>query len=689
MNSVIKRPAIFSLILLLGCAVSVRAANYRPRARAAEPAAPVFSMPGGVFTNEFKLELTADSAVIRYTSDGSEPHVASPAYKEPLAIGKCALIRAKAWYSDGGVSPTASQSYFVLADDLREFHSNLPLVAINTCGAEITPGEKSLVGLHVAENKTDRTRLTSAVDFSGLVLLNLRGHSSLRYPKRSFSVKAVNELREPRKMSMLDMPKDPDWVLYAPFPDKTLLRDVLAYELSRQMGNWAPHTRFVEVFVNDSGGKLSMEHYAGVYVFQEKITRSKQRVNITELKPDDAREPQLTGGYIFKKDHSSSRERKRLGPEGPPPAGIAGDRTGFPTGPGGFPADPAGFLPAYGGSTRGTRPTKTPPVRVGGPVTNYLSALVSARIALDDAEIFPEEDSFRTALQRNHFYFHDPEPDEITPVQRAWLKDYVNRFEAALYGPNFADAQKGYRAFIDVPTFIDYHLFSEVTKNVDAFRFSTFYYKDRGALLKMGPVWDWNLSFGNADGKQGYMPHHWLWPQLDDQQYSWFRRLFEDPDFGQRYVDRWQELRASVFATTNVLGRIDALAKFLHESQQRNFRRWEILGREISPNYFVGDSYQEEIDWMKNWTSNRLAWIEAQFPSPPVVKLGDKLALTTTNSGAKIFYTTDGTDPRAPGGQPAAHAREFSGPIALPATIVARTLVEAHWSGPVRYPKTP
>ena len=203
----------------------------------------------------------------------------------------------------------------------------------------------------------------------------------------------------------------------------------------------------------------------------------------------------------------------------------------------------------------------------------------------------------------------------------------------------------------------------------------------------MGPVWDWNLSFGNADGKQGYMPKNWLWPQLNDQEYSWFRRLFEDPDFGQRYVDRWQELRASVFATPNVLGRVDALVKLLDESQQRNFRRWEIMGRDVSPNYFVGESYKEEIDWMKNWASNRLDWIEAQFPALPVVKAGEKVELITKLEGAQVYYTVDGTDPRAPGGKTASNARAYSEALSIPAgtSITARTLVDQRWSGLMRH----
>ena len=698
MNSLVTRSSTVTLILFSGFFLAVRAANYVPKARAAQAAAPTFSTPGGVFTNVLKLELKAGEALIRYSTDGSEPTTNSPVYREAIDIAACVLVRGKAWHSDGRVSSTVSENYTVLAEDLRKFSSNLPLVILNTGREEIMAGDKSLAALRAVENKRERTTLTSAEDFSGLVLVNLRGHSSLRYPKHSYSVKSVNELKEPKSVSILGLLKDPDWVLYAPYPDKTLMRDVLAYELNRQIGTWAPRTRFVEVFASEPGEKLSMEHYVGVYVFEEKVTRSKSRVNIAKLDADDTREPELTGGYIFKKDHSSSRERKRLGADGPPQATVPTDRSGYPTPPGGFPADPAGFLLSYQGSTT-TRTTRTTTPRTttrtssranrsARAVTNYVATAVSERAVIDDAEVFPDDESFRTTLQKNYFYFQEPEPDELTGVQRAWLKAYVNRLEAALYGPDFTDAKEGYRAFIDVGSFIDYHLFSEVTKNVDAFRFSTFYHKYRGGLLKMGPVWDWNLSFGNADGKQGWMPQHWLWPQLDDQQYSWFRRLFEDPDFGQRYVDRWHELRAGVFATTNVLSRIDAFAAYLNESQERNFRRWDILGRDVSPNYFVGDNYKEEIDYMKNWASNRLAWIEAQFPAAPVVKANGKVELSNRSSNGKIYFTTDGSDPRASGGKISAMAREYSSPLVLPqsSSLFARTLTETRWSGPTRYP---
>src|SRR4029079_452121 len=108
-------------------------------------------------------------------------------------------------------------------------------------------------------------------------------------------------------------------------------------------------TRFVEVFVNQNGGKLSRRDYVGVYVLAEKIKRDKSRVNLAKLKPDDISEPRISGGYIFKKDHVGFGGGGTGGGDLGGYMGAASpsmsSRIGYPTGPGGFPGDPAGFQP--------------------------------------------------------------------------------------------------------------------------------------------------------------------------------------------------------------------------------------------------------------------------------------------------------------------------------------------------------
>ena len=117
----------------------------------------------------------------------------------------------------------------------------------------------------------------------------------------------------------------------------------------------------------------------------------------------------------------------------------------------------------------------------------------------------------------------------------------------------------------------------------------------------MGPAWDWNLSFGNADYYEGEETSGWYYENLRDTEISWIFRLRQDPDYMQRSIDRWAELRRDAFATDKVLARVDAIRAQLEEGQQRNFRRWPVLGRAIKPNYYVGPTFEAEVNWMKLW----------------------------------------------------------------------------------------
>ena len=668
-----------------------------------EAGAPVprFSLPGGVYTTNITVRLTSDSpaATIRYTLDRSEPTGKSSLFSEALVLTNSALVRARVFRPSQPPGPSVSQNYTLAEENVLTFSSNLPLVILDAYGQQVVHGMKVPAALRIIDAGEGRSSLAGKPNFEGRALINLRGRASLRYPKNSLTVKTVDELDDPLKVSLLGFPRHSDWVLYAPYPDKTLMRDVLAYELSNRMGRYAPRTGYVEVFVTENGRRLTRRDYAGVYVLEEKIKRGNGRVEVKKLGPEDCAEPELTGGYIFKKDHSSSGDMGQANAGGFPGfQGGSSTRIGFPTGPGGFPADPKGFLPALKGSSssREESSSRTRSSSRGGAVTNRIGmptrreqpVVDRGEEGVEDDEIPSFGEGFKTS-QTNRFFYVEPELDEITSVQKAWLEAYLNRFERALYGPKFIDPEQGYGAFIDAGSFIDYHLIVELTKNVDGFRFSTFFQKDRGNKIKMGPLWDWNLSFGNANGKQGWMPEYWLWPQLDDQQYAWFRRLFEDPDFGQKYVDRWSQLRTNQVATSNLLARIDQMAVLLQESQARNFERWPILGRSIHPNYYVGNSYDEEVSWMKNWVAARLAWMDQQFLVAPYLLPREIAPDPRSPVGlaapiGSIYYTIDGTDPRLAGGAVSSKASPYSVPVRLDenAKLMARARHEGRWSGP-------
>ncbi|HYV27743.1 MAG TPA: CotH kinase family protein, partial [Candidatus Eisenbacteria bacterium] len=281
--------------------------------------------------------------------------------------------------------------------------------------------------------------------------------------------------------------------------------------------------------------------------------------------------------------------------------------------------------------------------------------------------------------------------NDITPEQKAWLQRYVSQFERALYGSNFANPETGYARYLDVDSFIDQHWLIELSKNIDGYRYSAFIQKDRGGKLKMEPVWDWNLSFGNADYHGGWQTDSWYWPLIRNNEICWYRRLSQDPEFMQRVIDRWGELRKNQFAPATILGRIDEMAAQLNEAQVRNFQRWPILGQHVHPNSYVGETFADEVNWMKQWIQKRIAWIDSQMLRPPALSLkegqiasGTSLAIRAP--AGKIYYTLDGTDPRLPGGEVSAKAQPYDAAIALKGSvkIFARVNQNNSWSSPAK-----
>jgi hypothetical protein len=289
-----------------------------------------------------------------------------------------------------------------------------------------------------------------------------------------------------------------------------------------------------------------------------------------------------------------------------------------------------------------------------------------------------------------HLFYVEPNEDELTEAQKKWVTRYFADFERSLYGGNFTSPTEGYAKYLDVDSFIDYFWLVELTKNVDGFRYSAFLHKPRGGKITMGPAWDWNLSFGNADYYDGNETSGWYYENLRDNEISWIYRLRQDPDYMQRSIDRWAELRRDVLSTEKILARVDALRAQLQESQERNFRRWPVLGRPIHPNYYVGPTFDAEINWMKLWIKDRLAWIDRQYPATPkishkpgAVVSGTKISLA--GSGGEILYTLDGSDPRAAGGSQAKSAKKYDGPVSIhrETKITARVRRGSTWSGPV------
>ncbi|UCH14064.1 MAG: CotH kinase family protein [Bacteroidales bacterium] len=411
--------------------------------------------------------------------------------------------------------------------------SNLPILIIDTRGQEIRNDYRITADMGIIYNGPgQRNNLSDPWNnYNGLIDIEYRGSSSLWFPKKPFRVETVDSLGNNRNVSLLGMPRENDWVLHNPFSDKSLLRNVLAYKLSNDIGRYASRTRMCEVVLNNE--------YQGVYVLMEKIKRDRNRVDIAEIDSNDIAGDSLTGGYILKVD-------------------------------------------------------KTDGENVGG--------------WQSDNNIF--------------YQYHFPKPDRIQPQQAAYIQNYIKAFETMISSENYRDS---YLDFIDLGSFVDHFILNEISKNIDAYRLSAFMYKDRESLdnrLLMGPIWDFNLSFGNANYYQGDLTSEWNLDHLiaasefDFPVPFWWEIIRNDEEFLLRLSQRWWTLRSDKFDSDKLMDFIDSMADSLEEAQIRNFEKWPILGEYIWPNAFIGNTYQEEIDFMKDWLLDRIEWMDSMIDLP-------------------------------------------------------------------------
>ena len=220
-----------------------------------------------------------------------------------------------------------------------------------------------------------------------------------------------------------------------------------------------------------------------------------------------------------------------------------------------------------------------------------------------------------------YFQHEYPKWDEMQPAQTDYIRRYVDSFEVALKSPEFQDAESGWRRFGEETSFLDYLFINELSKNVDGYRLSTYFYKkrdDEGGKIKMGALWDFDLAWHNADYCDNWLASGWAFDInyvcQDAGVPFWWERLMQDTLFIQNLACRWQSLRSGALSTDSIFATIDSMAAVVQEAQARNFQLWPILGIYVWPNPGpLPDTYAGEVQKMKNWISDRLDWLDFTF----------------------------------------------------------------------------
>lgn len=175
--------------------------------------------------------------------------------------------------------------------------SDLPIIIIDTRGEAIPYDDpRAIADMDVIYNGPGfRNQVSDPADhYSGLISIEIRGESSAGWDYKSYGIETQNEDGSNRNVSLLGLPEEQDWVLHAPYYDRSLLRNVLIFDLARKMGWYASRTVYCELILNGE--------YQGIYVLMEKIKRDDERVNIATLSPEETTGDDVTGGYILRVD---------------------------------------------------------------------------------------------------------------------------------------------------------------------------------------------------------------------------------------------------------------------------------------------------------------------------------------------------------------------------------------------------
>ena len=183
--------------------------------------------------------------------------------------------------------------------------------------------------------------------------------------------------------------------------------------------------------------------------------------------------------------------------------------------------------------------------------------------------------------------------------------NYVATADAVLYSEYFTDPNYGWRAYFDMDSFVDWYLINEITHNPDAtMLYSCYMHFKRGGKIHMGPIWDFDLAFGNTDYWERGPYNFWI------KKSDWIIRMFKDPAFVARVKERYDYFYSR---KTDIMREIDETAVYLKGSIEENENRWGTLYEYVLPNYEIWGSYQNEVQSVKQWLNLRMDWLKEQF----------------------------------------------------------------------------
>ena len=234
-----------------------------------------------------------------------------------------------------------------------------------------------------------------------------------------------------------------------------------------------------------------------------------------------------------------------------------------------------------------------------------------------------------------HFVYHDPKPTELSDEQKLYLQTYVDALETTLYSESYNDAEDGYHQYIDVESFADYFIIQELSRNVDGYKKSRYFFKDKdskGGLVHSGPVWDFDWAWKNlndacnifnmTDGSGWAYKINGTTCRVNPSPAGWMVKLMEDTVFQNVIGTRYHTLRDSILSDDYLHHYIDSIETMVDQAQKRHYTRYDILGRNSGAAEVDGypNSYAGEVNKFRTWLDLRLAWLDKNMPEMKVIE---------------------------------------------------------------------
>lgn len=230
------------------------------------------------------------------------------------------------------------------------------------------------------------------------------------------------------------------------------------------------------------------------------------------------------------------------------------------------------------------------------------------------------DEYFYFITDKQYLEFMAKDPERPTSAQQAYLKQYMNETEASFLSKDFTDPEKGYAAYVDVDSWIGFFIVQELSKNIDGnTRKSTYCVKHKNGKMKIWTVWDFDLAYGNCNYLSDYTnttngPEGWYVREFGRRHAQYHEgclwQMFQDPAFVGKVKTRWNQ----VYPEFEKLGdEIDKEALRISKDVDSNFSKWRILGTQIWPNVYVGRTYQDEVDYLKQFYLTRLEWMNTEI----------------------------------------------------------------------------